>query len=144
MPAGLLLAVVVACTPMPTCGDPPSFPATNCASPTPILRWDLPAHADGANDYPEELRIYHRESGGPWELTAVLPRWAIENEDGTAGYAYPQSAPVQRHCAACVGNALYEFAATWANSAGESATLSIPPVEICMPPLWSGPPAPYN
>lgn len=136
----LPLLLVVACTPLPTCGDPPSFPTTNCATPTPVIGWDPPVHVAGQNDYPEEARLYYRESGGPWVFMGRRAAWTVDpdNAPGDDGRRYPLDAPVQRWCAACQGNALYEFAVTWANSAGESPVSA--PLALCVSPVWAGGP----
>lgn len=127
----LVVFAAVACTPLRSCvsdGD------LNCATPTPMLRWDYPSTRDALDGFD----LYSREDGGPMLLASTLPcDFYDADEDGVKETRLCRGLdfgiPVQRYCASCAPYGLREFAVKAKGITGVASAFSSA-VSICMSP----------
>ena len=125
-------ALALLCTPTPTCGGAVTV---NCATPTPVIRWDAVVGADLAG-----YRLYIRDNGGPLVRVAELPcEWLDLNDDGVFDTRICRGVdfgiPIQRHCATCAPISLYEFSVKAYDLFGVESVAYSDAISVCMPPV---------
>lgn len=144
IPALVLAATLLApvpCTPLPTCL--PDFSNSPCATPTPVLEWDLNSEPDLKG-----YQLFVGQPGDQLQLVADLPCELTDLDgDGTAEHRFCRGAhlgiPLQRHCPACAPLFEYEFGVKAVDTAGNLSDNFLAIIPVCFSQLCA-PPGPCN